>query len=178
MHHLKTMVEAFIYYHVVGADLSDAVASLVLAKTYDDKAKFYRENKAYGFAADADVARWEQARDELLCGKDARRALKSIENLAELAKGNSTNLGAWYARAYRMAAEPAHLGDLQELMPIAGRIVTVGQLGEYRAVVALDMALQLSIGLLHAIGEMNEPNIRVPTSPLEERLAAIRRMSV
>lgn len=174
MHHLKTMAEAFIYYHVVGADTSQDTATLVLAKTYNDKVKFFRANP--GYVADADVARWEHARDALL--DNGRLSLKTVENLADLAKGHSAGLRGWYDRAYRLACEPAHLGDLQELMPGPDGLIPTEppSTAEYRALIAIDLGLQIGIGLMVTIGEMNDPGIQVATAPLQERLERLRAM--
>lgn len=180
MHHLKTMTEAFIYYHVVFADGTQDTASLVLAKTYNDKAKFYRLSAEYYSANAGEVERWERARDLVLAGKDHREALKQIENVADLARNHSKGLGGWYALAYRLASEPAHIGDLYELMPGPdGRIVTEpSAMAEYRAIVAVDMALHLCVGLLRMISENNEAQIRIATEAFEQRLATIRELAV
>src|SRR5690242_6658285 len=42
MHHLKTMVECFIFFHVVAADTSPETAKRLLAKAIDDKITFVR----------------------------------------------------------------------------------------------------------------------------------------
>lgn len=180
MHHLKTMTEAFIYYHVVFADETQETASLVLAKTYNDKAKFYRLSAEYHGANAGEVERWERARDLVLAGRDHRDALRGIENVADLAKKHSKGLGSWYALAYRLASEPAHIGDLYELMPGPdGRIVTEPSvMAEYRAIVAIDMALHLCVGLLRMISENNQAQIKIATEAHEQRLAAIRQLAL
>lgn len=174
MHHLKTMAESFIYYHVVASDQTQETATLVLAKTYDEKVRFFRANP--GFVADDEVARWEGARDLLL--DNGRLSLKRVKNLEILAKKHGEGLRGWYARAYRLACEPAHIGDLQELIPGPdGRIATEPPVtAEYRALIAVDLALQLCVGLMTTISEMNEPGIQVETGPLQERLDRLRGM--
>ena len=191
------MAEAFIYYHIVARDDTGDRARLVLAKTFDDKVRFFRDNT--GYAAAEEIARWEAARDESLRSVLERRAtseprtaestsgsaddtkallklLEEMKNLERLAREHSPEIRTWYGRVYRLACEPAHLGDLQELMPGAdGRIPSEAPAtAEYRAVIAIDLALQLTIGLMATIGEMNEPGIRVTTAPLQERLEQLR----
>src|SRR5262249_20204660 len=66
MHHLKTMVEAYIYFHFVLDDASDARARLVLSDAWDKKAQFYEANPDRWSRADA--VRWRRTAGELRDG--------------------------------------------------------------------------------------------------------------
>lgn len=64
MHHLKTMVESFIYFHVVAADTSPETAKRLFAKVLHDRAVFVEDNMQPG--ARARVRDLHRQRDELL----------------------------------------------------------------------------------------------------------------
>ena len=49
LHHLKTMVEAFVYLHIVGKDQSDRTAEGLLCHVYQKREQFYRLNPSYDF---------------------------------------------------------------------------------------------------------------------------------
>jgi hypothetical protein len=182
MHHLKTMVEAFIYYRIVAADPSGEKATLVLAKTINEKRRFFEANPDY--VPEAEIRQWQSTRDELLRqvqrgrgqpeDSGCRDLLREIDNLADLSC--RAGLGAWYARAYRLANESAHIGDLLEFMPKADeRIVAAPpDTAPYHALVALDLGLHIGVDLMRTISEMNSPAIRVDTAPLQKKLEDIR----
>jgi hypothetical protein len=118
MHHLKTMVESFIYFHTVVADTSPETAKHLFAKVLHEKVKFLRDNMQPG--AQTRIVELERERDALLAGAPP---LPSVE---QLAKSYGPSLGSWYSAVYRLACEPAHLGDLQEFMPGADDRIEVG----------------------------------------------------
>jgi hypothetical protein len=167
MHHLKTMVESFIYFHVVAKDATDATARRVFAKALDEKRKFLQDCDPPDIVGAAEV---EKGRDAML------RGLTPLPSIKRLAKDHGPALGSWYSHVYRLACEPAHVGDLNEFMPGADQMIQVGPslLAERRAIIALDRGLETMVGMMSAIDEMNEIGLRATTEPFNARLTAIR----
>lgn len=90
MHHLKTMAEAFIYFHVVIKDDTARTAELVLAEaTLHQKVLYLRANPA----AAGDIQEWEELRD-LFRGDG-----KLDAEVGNLAKAHSVELGTWYSQS-------------------------------------------------------------------------------
>jgi hypothetical protein len=166
MHHLKTMVESFIYFHVVAADTSDETARRLFAKTLDEKATFLRENDA----APERISALVELRNECLLGAAA------LPGVRTLATSYGPSLGAWYSAVYRLACEPAHVGDLEEFMPTTGGSIRVGPriTAEGRASVAIDRALELTINMIDTILQATTATLSADVDTLRAKLAAIR----
>jgi hypothetical protein len=108
LHRLKTMAECLIYFYAVLGDTTDGTARQLLAtKVLEEEAKFLRDNKE----DPARIAELYAFRDKLLAG-----GLRPLPDLSTLA--TRANAYSWYAQVYRMACEPAHIGDAFEFMPL------------------------------------------------------------
>lgn len=178
MHHMKTMAEAFIYFHSVARDSSTRTAALVLASALDRKVIFFQDNP--GYVSHDEVSQWEKARDYLLqeCAEHytkpatLRAELKRVGKIEQMAKNYSPELGSWYSRVYRLACEPAHLGDLLEFMPPGNPIKTGSPpTAELRAYIAVDYGVHLMLAMARAI---SGAGLHFPTEELEKRLQQIR----
>jgi hypothetical protein len=168
MHHLKTMVESFIYFHTVAADTSPERAKQLFAKVLHERVKFLRDNKEAG--SDAQIAELERERHALLAGAPP---LGSVE---QLAKSYGASLGSWYSTVYRLACEPAHIGDLYEFMPRAGDVIEVGPpiTAELRATIAVQRGLELTINMIDAVLQTTTAALSADVADLQAKLAAIR----
>lgn len=115
MHHLKTLVESFIYFYWVGEKRGDnKKARIVRAKAYNEKVKFFKNNPDYPDQKSY-LQDWESKFKELTKGIEdewEKYKNKPIFELAEEAKMES-----YYNRVYRLACESAHVTDLVEYMP-------------------------------------------------------------
>jgi hypothetical protein len=58
MHHLKTMVESFLYLHLVLGDHSDTTAKQLITEVCYRKKKFLRENPEYAQSHGGDPDFW------------------------------------------------------------------------------------------------------------------------
>jgi hypothetical protein len=162
MHHLA---EAHVYFRAIAADASGATAELVLASAYGFKAEMLRE----GRAAAAEIAKAERLRNEYLNGRPALK--KGVRGLAR-----AHGLEDWYWRIYRLACEPAHLGDLVEFMPAEGSELRIGgapAAAGYRALVAVHYGIIVMLALFDEINGRNEAGLHVPVEQFRERLNAI-----
>ena len=168
MHHLKTMAESFIYFHYVAADTSPERANHLFAKVLHEKVKFIRDNMQPG--AEARIAELEGRRDRLLAGAPP---LASVE---QLAKSYGPSLGSWYSAVYRLACEPAHLGDLHEFMPGADDVIEVGPAitADYRASIGIDRACELIINMIDAVLQTTTATLSADVDTLRGKLAALR----
>ena len=168
MHHLKTMVESFIYFYIVAADTSPETANRLFAKTLHEKVKFVRDNMQPG--ADVQIAELERERDRLLAGAPP------LPNVADLAKSYGPSLGSWYAAVYRLACEPAHIGDLRWFIPDADDVIEVGPpiSAAYYASIAIDRALELTINMIDSILQATTAKLSADVDALTAKLAAIR----
>jgi len=163
MHHLKTMVEAFIYFHAVLCDRSESTAGQVLADEVAERQATYLRDAG---ATEEEIEDWKGLADEL------RQEAARLGSLIEVAK-RDTALRSWYGRVYRLAWEPAHVGDLLDLMPDESGEIVVGRPSPgdvLRSGIAIRYGVYLVIGIFEAINETNDAGLRVPVDDL--RLAA------
>jgi hypothetical protein len=164
MHHLKTMVESFIYVYVVGADMSDGTAESVRMESVYRKLILLRDDPS----PDVDeIATWSAILDEY---KQANIRPIGTTRLDRLAKAHG--VGDWYARVYRLACEPAHLGDLWEFMPDPPGQIHVGpsRHAASRAQAAVYYGLLVMFAALEAVNTMNVLALHVDVEPLRRRL--------
>jgi hypothetical protein len=159
MHHLKTMAECFIYFYAVLHDETETTTRQLLAKVLQEEARFLRENKG----DTAEIAGLDRDSAELLAG--GLKPLPSLRDLAEAAK-----VRGWYVEFYRMACEPAHIGDVLEFMPFEGEPITVGGQQPGFAVVRASQALwyggQIALTVMRSICEMASVDLRAPLDDL------------
>jgi hypothetical protein len=168
MHHLKTMAEIFIYFYAVVADDTDKTANAIIAECVGEQHARRHRRLAPGSPEQLD---WEQFRDEF------RRESAKISDLARLAEQHGTAL--WYARVYQLACESAHLGDLLEWMPgddwklLVGE-TAVAKTGPWKLKLAISYGIEIALGLLDTITQINIAGLQVDTSVFRAELAAIR----
>jgi len=168
MHHLKTMAEIFIYFYAVVADDTDKTANAIIAECVAEQhARRHRRLEP----GSLEQLNWEEFRDEF------RREAAKIGDLARLAETHGTEL--WYARVYQLACQSAHLGDLLEWMPDDDWQLLVGEAaiaktGQWKLRLAISYAIEIVLGLLDTIMQINIAGLRVDTSSFRAELSAIR----
>lgn len=179
MHHLKTIIESFIYFHWVRQDLGDKRARLVLARANWEKMGFFKKNSDY-----PDQARylnvWEAEFEELTKGmKNEWSAFKKskIEKLADSIEG----LGGWYKRPYKLACEPAHITDLYEHMPLSQEPISLDppQHSILSALTALEYGLHVMFGILLNINisNLSDVGLEENITRLENRLSSLKNLN-
>jgi hypothetical protein len=111
-----------------------------------------------------------ELRDEFLDGA------KPLPSVKELANSYGPSLGSWYSAVYRLACEPAHIGDLEEFIPKTEDPIKVGAriTSERRASVAIDRALELTINVMDSILQVTTATLSADVDSLRAKLAAIR----
>jgi hypothetical protein len=168
MHHLKTMAEAFVYFRFVVSDASDRTAEFLVAEAHDLKAEMLEEG---GQVSPDEVGRVRRSRDELLRGEKMPRR-RSLKRLAK-----DHGLGPWYWRVYKVACQPAHLGDLVDFMPEPRGLLEVGGSGEpaiQTATEAIHFGISLMLEMFDQINRLNELGLlRVPLDEFRQRFTAI-----
>jgi len=175
LHHLKTIVEAFIYLHVVSKDRSDLTAEGLLCKVYQEKEKFYRLNPTYDF--DGGLLRLVH---KTLAELTRTEGTVSLGDVGPEARKHSPELGQWYEQVYRSACEPAHVTDLLEFMePFQFKTdpeIIIGNVtgAAFRVATATDQGLQLMFNLATFASD-NVLKIRLDVDDLLQRAIAIRR---
>lgn len=134
VHHLKTLVESYIYVRWIGQD--DKRARLVYAKIFKEKIKFFEENPGYLKKGELDI--WKNTFTELK--KDIESDWKSFnEKYKRVQKfAGDCGLESVYQRFYRLACEPAHISDLLEFIPSDSLSIGRHRTSAYWAFVALD----------------------------------------
>jgi len=135
---------------------------------------FFNENP--GHARQADDETWGAGLRTLAAGLEGEWEKFKKLNLEKLAYDVGRALGEWYSRVYRQACEPAHIGDLQEYMPLPREPIRLGQtpISVLRAHVALDYGLHIILALLKTISDLYRLELGEDVERLNARLAAIR----
>jgi len=170
MHHLKTMVEVFIYFYSVVADPTDRTANGLVAKCVaDEHAKRLRVIEPGS----------DELRDWETFGHELRREAVAIGTLADLAGPLDGPLGRWYAHVYRLACQSAHLGDVLEWMPEEDGQLVVGEMaktsiGRLRSSTAIYYAIEMMLSLFEAIATVNVAGLQIDTTPFRAEMRAIR----
>jgi hypothetical protein len=168
MHHLKTLVEVFIYFYAVIADDTDRTANGLMAECVAEQHARRLRRLERGSADHLD---WEQLRDEY------RKESALISDLARLAELHG--MASWYAQVYQLACQ-SHLGDLLEWMPdddwqvLVGETATANQQRFRRARLAIGYGIEIALGLLDTITHANIAGLRVNTSGFRAELQTIR----
>jgi hypothetical protein len=119
MHHLKTIVESFIYFYWLMKDDKDVRADFILAECANQKRKFFYTTDEYPpdyEAAWKNEFQFRKTKFEL--GGEAF-SRKQLEKIVKEARLETRIYGL-----YRVCCEVPHLGDVMEYMPtLSGRIV-------------------------------------------------------
>ena len=147
-HHLKTLVECFMYYRWVIQDDSDTNAKLLLAKSCKGKISFFDKNPDYPERTEL-CTKWEEFFNNLIHGiKENWNEFKkkSLEKLSE-----DSNVEVIYRRIYKLACEPAHISDILDYFPIPDRQLSLKQPDHsiLQSAVAIDYALHIIYCFLH-----------------------------
>lgn len=168
MHHLKTMVESFIYFYVVAKDISDKTAKRLLVEATKRKIKHLDDNPEY---ETADVSAGFQAMAEKFAQEGIRRLGSDLKSLAE---ANSPELEKWYRDVYGSACEPAHISDLFEFLPTQKLIATDRPSTHiYRVALAALRASSMACGLLEFISADNVLGLTSDVARWKRRRSAI-----
>lgn len=174
VHHLKTLVEAFIYFHWVGQDAGETRAKLVFALAAHRKLVFFNKNPGYAEAAQYNT--WEAGLRETIQGLEQEWEEFKKRSLEQLAEQTGQSLGQWYERVYRLACEPAHIADLLEHMPLPRRPIHLGETPTALlwASIALDYSLHIMCHLLKAASDAYDLGFDEKIDKLQARYNAIR----
>jgi len=171
MHHLKTMVESFIY--VVRHDPGDAAALRVFAEVCYRKRLFCIRNPDY--SGPDDLAFWDEHVRQLEAQGIEHIGRTTLETLASQ---GGDGLRKWYDLAYTAACEPAHITDLLDFMPDETPLHLAGSpFAHVDARVALDRGIDIVLQLAGVASQENVIGVSVEgIAEYEVRCAAIRRM--
>src|SRR5262249_47425784 len=118
------------------------------------------------------LARW-QAR---LAESEAQAHMPFEDSLETLAKRHGPELGVWYTEVYRLACDPAHLGDVPDFTPSPDGDFRFGghpALAMYRVLLAAHYGLAVVIETFRLVSGANDLGIRAPVETLQARLDAI-----
>jgi hypothetical protein len=177
MHHLKTMVETFIYLTWVMKEPGDLRARLLYADAVSNSKQYANLNPERTSA---------QAQDDLKtlleeATKDIQDQWKQFKKrngsrISQLSKEALTGIPKWYNGAYRLACGPAHMGDLPYYMPLPNRPLPFEQneTSSLSAFVALDYGLHLLFWLLRTASKELSLDMGQQLEALETRHKGIR----
>lgn len=171
IHHLKTLVESFIYLYWVEEERGDnKKARIVLAAACNEKVKFFKNNPNYPDQKSY-LQDWESEFKALTKGiEDEWKKFKEkkICKLAEEAKMES-----YYHGVYRLACESAHVSDLAEYMPPPNNLAIALNKSRTSVLwshVALYYGLHIMCDLLHAGSEFYKLGFDQKISDLKTRI--------
>ena len=172
MHHLKTMVEAHLYLHLVIADPSQLTAHRLMAEVCYQKSKFLSENP--GYTANKYGPWWAEELAAFERDGIQRIGVTTLKDLVRF----SPELGQWYNAVYRAACEPAHITDLIDFMPeIEDPKIAIGieHDAEIRARFAIDHGVWVMLATIRTICDGNMIGLRMEKlDELESRYLEIR----
>ena len=155
MHHLKTMVESFLYFYLVLGDHSDTTAKQLITEVCYRKKKFVRDNPEYAQSQGEDLDFWPAMLNEFESQGIRRISKKSLKDLVS----HSVELKKWYSAVYAAACEPAHIADLIDFMPDPENpVIAIGVelSADLRARLAIHHGLATMFATLHALLDGNE----------------------
>ena len=173
-HHLKTMVESFIYYHWVDHDAGEERARLVYAEGCRARA-VYHENNSSSPDASVYALEWRAILADVTRGIEENWERFRNPKLEQLA--DKCGLDAHYQRIYRMACETAHIADLPAYMPPEpeGELSLVPpSISLLRAYVALGFGLHLACDILHDASDVLKMGADEKIARLREKITAIQ----
>jgi len=157
-HHLKPLVETFIYFHWVLQGNDDCRVKLIIAKDCESKIRFFENNSGH-LSGDGGTETYHGLKTTLQANiQGLNREWKAFKKttLNNLALETSKDLLGWYNRVYRTACEPAHISDVLEYAPRPKGPVHLGvqQISFLRVHVALDFGLQIMCDLLKNLASL------------------------
>jgi hypothetical protein len=174
MHHLKTLVETFIYFHWVAKDSGEKAARLVYAEGCRNKITFYEKNSRY--VEQRLIDDWKEILADKTRGLEREWEEFKRPKVEQLAKCVGPSLADWYDRVYKLACEPAHIADLLEHMPeTSGKIsLDLPHTSHLQAYIALDYGLHIIFGLMKDASKEYNLGIEEKIGELEARLTTLR----
>ena len=158
MHHLKTLCESYIY--LVDALTSEARASVVLARAYDGQRRYLEAN-------DSTDNREKLQRIGLKIGELTSGQKLDREHIEDVAKRHA-NLASWYDVVYRLACQPAHLGDLEDFFPTDDGVFPEAP-GASRSVAAILHGLEIMVWLASFVNQRNEIGLVIDVDDIARR---------
>ncbi len=174
VHHLKTLIETFIYFHWVGQNTEETRAKLVFAHAAYRKLVFFNENP--GYAGKEVYEEWEKAVDDTTRGLEPEWEKFKKRSLESLADDVDPNLASWYDRAYRLACQPAHISDLVEYMPRPNTPIQLGgtHISHLWANIALDFGLHVMFDLMKNVSDIYGLEFEERIATLGKNHSAVR----
>jgi len=171
-HHLKTMVESFIYSHWVSVENDEQRARLVYAEGCRARAIYHENLQETQYAKE-----WRELLIDVIKGIEARWESFRQTNLERLAE--QCGLSVHYRRIYRMACEAAHIADLSVYMPPepGGDLsLSPAPLSLLRAYVSLGYGIHLACDLLHDASDVLRMEADQTIQAFRNRLTTIQAM--
>jgi hypothetical protein len=172
-HHLKTMVESFIYSHWVSRETGEQRARLVYAEGCRARAIYHESLQETQYANE-----WRELLTNIIRGIEAQWESFRKTKLERLAQ--QCGLSEHYRRIYRMACEAAHIADLSVYMPPdpGGDLsFSPAPLSLLRAYVSLGYGIHLACGLLHDASDVLRMEADQTIQAFRDRLTSIQAMS-
>jgi hypothetical protein len=172
------MLEIYFYSKWVGAETTDDRAKLVLAKTYNERIKVF--NNSPRTAAMGDIGLYCEALDQITKGMESewdKFKNKHIKTLID--KDIGEPLTGWYNDLYKVACEPAHIGDLVEYMPVGKDLISLNPptTSFLKAHVALDYGQQVYCDILGDASEIYDLGFDQEISSLKGRIDSARMLA-
>ena len=175
-HHLKTMVESFIYSHWVSRDTGEQRARLVYGEGCRARA-VYHENVSDSPQEREHAREWRELLTEAIRGIEPEWQSFRQTKLEQLAE--QCGLEAHYRSIYRMACEAAHIADLSVYMPpepdgdlsLAPPLISL-----LRTYVSLKYGLHLACDLLHDASDVLRIGADQQINTLRQSLSSIQTM--
>lgn len=176
-HHLKTLAETFFYFHWVGQETEEKRAKLLMATATHYKMVFIKNNP--GYFNQRETQFWAAAHQAWIQGLEDEWK-KFERNLYKLTGDVSQELRGWYNGVYRLACEPAHVGDLPEYVPLPKEplALTRTKFEVLRALMALDHGVQIMCDLLKNLSEIYELGLSEAIVQLKAEADNTRMLSV
>lgn len=175
-HHLKTLIESFIYYCFVARDETDTNAKLIIAEVAYNKKKYIDSNpdtkkketyyKELNDALDANTLgieeEWEQYKS------------KSLEQIAK-----KLRLFDIYNRYYRFACEPAHITDILDFFPseTAQFALQRNLPEEHWSIISLQYSMNLMIQIIKDVSDYFKLNLEEKIKYIKDDLDSLMKLS-
>jgi hypothetical protein len=174
-HHLKTMVECFMYSHWVSADPSEDNAKLLCAEAYRSRAN-YHENCCDSVEDRDQAVEWRRLQQKESIGIESKWKEFKDKKLLELAA--EAKLEDHYHKIYRLACEAAHMGDLFVYMPPQPQEaeLTISTASMFRAYTSLKFGIILACDLLHDASDSLRMEMDQQIERFRERQRTIQAM--
>lgn len=174
MHHLKTLVETFIYLRWAANDHGNTRARLLIAGSCKNKIKFFEKNSD---STDASLLNaWKESFTHYTKGIETDWDNFKNMKIETIAGEVGAGMPDWYRRAYKFACEPAHLTDLNEHMPKSDGLIDLGQpkTALFYAVIALDYGLHVMLSVIGAASREYGLGVEQKLKDFEFKLRELR----